>query len=334
MNPLLFLVFFLILLFVFSAFFSASEAALIAINRIRLRHLVENKRRGAPHVYNLVSRMDRLIATILVGNNLVNTAIAAIGTLILSHFLGAQKGVLIGTFAITAILVIFCELIPKILGTSHPEGTAFIFRHLISFFIFIFEPITRILTAFSNGVIRLFGGNPRSRRPLFNEEEMKMMIKIGREEGFYGEHERCMLERIFRFDDTEVSVVMTPIEKMIALPVDVDEEELERVLLEEGHNRLPIYEGAQENVVGIVYVRDLIYLFKENSLINVRDLMSAPFVIPSNKKVAELLREFQARKIQIAIVKDVRTQKNVGLVTLEDLLEEIVGELEEVEPGI
>ncbi len=321
----------LFIFFLLSAFFSASEAALIALNKIRLRHLVENKKRGAQRVYGLVSRMDKLIATILLGNSLVNTAIAAIATIIFSHFFGEGKSLILTTIFVTLVLVIFGELTPKIFATNHPEGVSFFARHIVSFFIRIFEPVTNLLTAISNGLIKVLGGNPHYRSPLVTEEEMRMMIQIGKEEGFYGDNEKKMLERIFRFDEIEVRDVMTPLKNMTAVSVDEEISELERVLLEEGHNRIPIYKDDKTNIVGILYVRDILYLFKNSSLIHLQDLMSAPFFVEPHQKVAELLKEFQRKKIQIAIVRDAKTQKTVGLVTLEDLLEEIVGEIEEVD---
>ncbi len=324
----------LVVLFVFSAFFSASEAALIALNKVRLRHLVERKRRGARRIYGLVSRMDRLIATLLVGNNLVNTAIAAIATYIFTQLFGAGKGLLIATFGITIVLVIFAELTPKIFATNHPEGVAFFGRHLISFLIFLLTPITKVLTVISNGVIHLMGGNPHYRSPLVTEEEIKMMIQIGKEEGFYGDNERKMLERIFHFDEIEARDVMTPLDRVTAVSVDEREPDIERILLEEGHNRIPVYKDTRANIVGIIYVRDLLYLFKNSSLIHLSDLMSAPFFVPPHQKVAELLKEFQKRKIQIAIVRDPKTDRAVGLVTLEDLIEEIIGEIEEKDTSI
>lgn len=320
----------LLALFFFSAFFSASEAALIALNKVRLRHLLESKKRGAARIYRLVSRMDQLIATILVGNNLVNTGIAAISTVLFAQFFKSESVTLVvATMVTTVMLVIFGDLIPKILATNHPEGTAFLVRHLIDFFILIFRPVTRLLTLISSGFISLFGGNPHYRSPLVTEEEIKMMITIGKEEGFYGDNERRMLERIFHFDEIEARDVMTPLERVAALSLDADAEELERVLLEEGHNRIPVYRGAKENIIGILYVRDLLYLFKHGSLIHLNDLTSAPFFVPTHQKVNDLLKEFQRRKLQIAIVKDSKSGKTVGLVTLEDLLEEIVGEIEE-----
>lgn len=322
----------LLVLICFSAFFSASEAALIAVNKIRLRHMMEEKRKGAARIYRLIGRMDKLIATILIGNTLVNTAIASISTLIFTHLFGEHEwGIVTATVVTTAVLVIFCELTPKIIATNRPEGTAFLFRHAIDFFITAFAPVTDLLTMISNGLIRLGGGNPHHRSPLVTEEEIKMMITIGKEEGFYGDNERKMLERVFRFDEIEVREVMTPLAKMTAVPVTISQEELERVLLEEGHNRIPVYQDSKEYIIGILYVRDLLYLIKNSTLIHIDDLISAPFYVPQNKKVSELLKEFQTRKLQIAIVRDSKTQKAVGLVTLEDLIEEIVGEIEEID---
>lgn len=318
-------------LLILSAFFSASEASLIALNKVRVRHMMEKKKRGAARVYKIISRMDRLIATLLVGNNLVNTAIAAIATVILTDYFAEGKAILIGTVLITVLIVIFGELTPKIFATNHPEGMAFMVRHLISILVILFGPVTKVLTWISNGFIQLFGGNPHHRSPLVTEEELKMMITIGREQGFYGDGERKMLEKIFHFDEINVRDVMTPLEKVTSVPLGIDQEELERILMEEGHNRIPVYDSHKDNIVGILYVRDLLYLIKNSSLISLGDLISAPYFVSANKKANELMKEFLARKIQIAIVKDEKNQKTVGLVTLEDLLEEIVGEIDEVD---
>ena len=332
MLPIPLTIFVLIVLLLFSAFFSASEAALISINKIRLRHLIEQGKPGSRRVYSLISRMDKLIATILVGNTLVNTGIAAIATYIFTELFGPERGLLVATFLTSIVLVVFGELTPKIFATNHPEGVSFFSRHVMSFFIYIFGPLSNFLTGISNGFIKLLGGNPHHRSPLITEEEIKMMIQVGKEEGFYGDNERKMLERIFHFDEIEVRDVMTPLEKVTLVSVDTETNELERVLLEEGHNRIPVYKDSRSNIVGIIYVRDILYLFKNSSLIHIHDLMSAPFFVSPKQKVSELLKEFQRKKIQIAIVRDPKIEKAVGLVTLEDLLEEIVGEIEEVEP--
>lgn len=318
----------LLVLLLFSAIFSAAEAALIGLNKIRLRHLLEQKKRGAARVYGIVQRMDKFIASVLVANNLCNTAIAAIATLLIAQAFGEDNALIYGTLGITLFLVIFCELTPKIIATNHPERVAFLVRHLMSFVIALFKPVTAALTWISNGIIRLLGGNPHARSPLITEEEMKMMITIGKEEGIYGDSERKMLERIFHFDEIQVRDVMTPIDKVTAIPIDISGDELERVLMEEGHNRIPVYQGSKENITGILYVRDLIYIFRNEGLFQLDDLMSAPHRVLPTKRVSELLREFQAKKVQIAIV-DNGHGGAAGLVTLEDLIEEIVGEIEE-----
>ncbi|HTL70081.1 MAG TPA: CNNM domain-containing protein [Candidatus Eisenbacteria bacterium] len=325
----------LLVLLAFSAFFSASEAALIALNKVRLRHHMEQKKRGAFRVWRLVSRMDKLIATILVGNSLVNGAVAGISTLIFSRLIGNEgMGLVIATVVSTVVIVVFGELTPKVMATNHPDGTAFLFRHVMDFLIFLFSPITNFLILLSNGMIRLLGGNPHARSPLVTEEEMRMMITIGKEEGFYGDGERKMLERIFHFDEIEVRDVMTPFKDVTSVPVGIAQEELEQILLEEGHNRIPVYRDSPDTIIGILYVRDLLYLFKNSSLIRIEDLLSQPYFVPPTKKVNELLREFQSRKIQIAIVRDPKTEKALGLVTLEDLIEEIVGEIEEIDTSL
>ncbi len=316
-------------LILFSAFFSASETALIALNKVRLRHMIENKRPGAKRIYGILSRMDKFIATILVANNLCNTAIATISTAIMTYYFGVGEGLVYATLLITAFIVIFCDLIPKVFATSHPEGVAFFARHILAFMIFLLTPITRVLTWISSGIIRAFGGNPHHRSPLVTEEEIKMMVQIGKEEGYYGDNERKMLERIFHFDEIEVREIMTPLQQVAAIEIDMAESEIERILLEEGHNRIPVYRKEKTDIIGIIYVRDLLYIFKNSELIHLSDLMSQPFFISPKQKAAELLKEFQRRKIQIAIVRDPVTDKALGLVTLEDLLEEIVGEIEE-----
>lgn len=321
----------LVILMAVSAFFSASEASYLALNRIRLRHLREKHVRGADRVYRLIGRLDELITTVLVCNNLVNTAIAAIASVFFVELFGTKWGVLLSTFAVTFLLIIFCETTPKIYATRHPEFVSFGARHVVNLLITVFSPMVRISNAVSELILRLFGIQAAKRVPLVTEEEIKLMIRVGKEEGYYGESERRMLEKIFHFDEIEVREVMTPIEKMVMIDVRFDENALADTLMEEGHNRIPVYDGDPQNIVGILYVHDLLYLIKNHQLIRLQDLLSAPYFVPPDKKASILLKEFQSRKVQIALVKS-RAGKILGLVTLEDLIEEIVGEIEELTP--
>lgn len=319
----------ILVLFLLSAFFSMAEGALISLNKIRLRHMVEQKKRGAFAAFKLISQMDRMITTILFCNNIVNTTAAVLGTILFTHMFGERQGAIVSMAVVTVFLLVFCEITPKILATSHPERLALIVTPVINFFIFLFSPIVHVLSAIGNFLVRL-GGMPASRRSiLVTEEEIKMMIRLGKEEGYYGDEERRMLEKIFHFDEVEVHEVMTPLEEITSVPIDVSENDLMNTLLEEGHGRIPVYEGQKGNIIGIIYVHNLLYLISNRQLYRIPDLLQTPYFVPPDKKVSPLLKEFQKKKLQIAIVQNPDGGQAVGLVTLEDLIEEIVGEIEE-----
>lgn len=329
-SPILFFSLSLLLLILtfFSAFFSASETALIALSRIRLRHYVQKKMKKANVVQELVTHLERLIATILVGNNFVNTAISTITAFIIISFLGPKWGVLISTIVVTIFLLIFCEITPKIFATKYTERVCFTVARPIKATITFMRPLVDVVTKISNWLIKMFGGQPPARSPLITEEEIRMMIEIGKEEGVLGDEERKMLHRIFEFGDTKVSEVMVPKDEMLAVDIKATAEELLELVTEEGHSRFPVYDGDKTNIKGIIYARDLLHIWRNNLLIIVPDLVHPAYFIDENKRVNELLREFQQKHIQIAIVVD-KEHKALGLVTLEDLIEEIVGEIED-----
>jgi CBS domain containing-hemolysin-like protein len=164
--------------------------------------------------------------------------------------------------------------------------------------------------------------------PLITEEELRTMIEMGKEEGVLSEEERGMLHRIFEFGDTKLGDVMVPRDKIVAVNINTGSDDLLNIFVEEGHARLPVYSGSLESVVGIVYAQDLLYILREKGLFLLQDILHEACYVPESMRVNELLKKFQAEKIQIAIIVD-KDKKTLGLVTLEDLLEEIVGEIEE-----
>lgn len=329
-SPIFFitLIVILIILALFSAFFSASETALIALSRIRLRHYVQKKMKKANIIQEIVTHLDRLIATILVGNNFANTAISTIAAFVIIAFLGPRWGVLVSTVVVTIFLLIFCEITPKIFATKYTERVCFAVARPMRALINFFSPMVNIVTKLSNWLIKVFGGEPPARSPLITEEEIRMMIEIGKEEGVLGDEERKMLHRIFEFGDTKVSEVMMPKDDMVAVDIKATAEELLELVTEEGHSRFPVYEGDKNNIKGVIYARDLLHIWRNDLLIIVPDLVHPAYFVDEHKKVNDLLREFQQKHIQIAIVID-KEQKALGLVTLEDLIEEIVGEIED-----
>lgn len=318
----------LFLLALCSFFFSASETAVIGLSKIRLRHMVAQGIKRASSIQRLVTQLDKFIAAILIGNDFVNIAISAIVTAVAVHVFGYRMGVIIATFSSTFFVLILCEITPKILATKAPEKVALFSAPIMELSIKAFAPLIAIFTFSSNLILKLFRIPPTKRSPLITEEELKLMIEIGKEEGVLSDEERKMLQRIFQFGDTKVSAVMAPREKMVAVDIAATSEELLNIFVEEGHARLPVYSGSIDTVVGVIHARDLLYIIRDKGLFVLQDLIREAYYAPSTMRVCELLKKFQTDKLQIAIVIDSH-KKTMGVVTLEDLVEEIVGEIEE-----
>jgi CBS domain containing-hemolysin-like protein len=319
---------FLALLLVFSASFSASEAAILSINKVRLRHLVEKGHRGAQLTFGLLTRLDRVIGTLLVANNLVNVAISAIASWIFITRFGSEEGLALATAVVTAVLLLVGEVTPKMFAVTHAEAVAFFMARPLRVLITLFHPLASFFTWAGRWLLRSLGIPVSRRSPLVTEEEIKVMIQMGREAGVLAEEELRMLHRIFEFSDSLVREAMIPRGQIAGIDLDARPEDALDVLVEEGHSRVPVYRGSLDHVVGVIYARDLLAMVRHGGLLVLSDLVRPVVFVQGTKRVAELLSEFQREKVQIAIVQDVEGM-TVGLVTIEDLLEEIVGEIHE-----
>jgi len=317
-----------IILAVVSFFFSASETSVIALSKIRLHHMLTKGVKKAQNIHRLTTKLDKFIAAILIGNNFVNIAMSAIITAICIPIFGFNLGVLVSTFLTAFFVLIFCEITPKILSTKHTEKVALFAAPIMEGLIKVLNPLIIFFIGISNLILKIFGIGPSKRSPLITEEELRLMIEVGKEEGVLSDEERAMLHRIFEFGDTKVSDVMVAKDKIIGININFSSDELLNVFVEEGHARLPVYSGTLDNIVGVIYARDLLYILRDKGLFLLQDLMHQPYFVDSELRVNELLRKFQAEKIQIAIVVN-ENKKTLGLLTLEDLIEEIVGEIEE-----
>lgn len=326
--PLPFIIVFLLLLSMLSFFFSAAETAVIGLSKIRLRNMIAKGVKRAKSIQRLLTKLDKFIAAILIGNDFVNIAISAVITAMMVQVLGYRLGVIIATFTSSFFVLIMCEITPKLLATKHTEKVALFTAPLMELFIKIFHPVVMMFTLTSNFILKITGIGPTKRSPLITEEELRTMIEVGKEEGVLSDEERSMLHRIFEFGDTKVNEVMVPKGKMVAVNVNISPDELLNTFVEEGHARLPVYYDCPENIIGVIYARDLLYVLRDKGLFLLQDLLQQPHYVDASMRVNELLRKFQADKIQIAIVVD-SNKKALGLVTLEDLIEEIVGEIEE-----
>ncbi len=284
--------------------------------------------KNAQSVHRLVSKLDKVIAAILIGNNIVNIAVSAIVTGIFVQIYGYEWGVVAATFITTFTLLVFCEVTPKILAAKHTEKMALATAPIMEVLLVIFKPLIIFFIGISNFILKIFGLNVAKKSPLITEEELKTMIQMGQEEGVVSEEQRKMLHRIFEFGDTQLMDIMVPKDKIISVNVNTSSDELLNIFVEEGHARLPVYKESKDNIVGIVYAQDLLYILREKGLFLLQDLLHDASFVSSSTRVNDLLKRFQTEKMQIAIIVD-KNRKPLGLVTLADLIEEIVGEIEE-----
>ncbi|MFA5199629.1 MAG: hemolysin family protein [Candidatus Omnitrophota bacterium] len=318
----------LLALLILSFFFSASETSIIGLNKIRLHQMLKKGVKGARNVQRLIGKLDKVIAAILIGNNLINIAISSIVTGISVQIYGYKWGVIISTFMTTMVLLIFCEVTPKILAAKHTEKTAIVTAPFMNVILTIFKPLILFLIGISSFILKIFGLSVNKKSPLITEEELRTMIEIGQQEGVLSEDQRKMVHRIFEFGDSQLLDIMVPKEKIVAVDVNTSSDNLLNIFVEEGHARLPVYKGNKDNIVGIVYAQDLLYVLREKGLFILQDLLHEACFVSSSTRVNDLLKRFQAEKMQIAIIVD-KDKRTLGLVTLENLIEEIVGEIEE-----
>ncbi len=301
---------------------------MLTINKVRLRHLAEQGHRAAQLTYRLLMQLDRVIGTLLVANNFINVTISAIGSWICVNLFGPERGLLIATGGITAMLLLVGEIAPKLFATTHAETVAFTMVRPLRVLMWVLHPPALFFTSAARQLLGIFRIPTTRRSPLVTEEEIKVMIQMGREEGVLAEDELRMLHRIFEFSDSLVREVMVPRDEIAGIDLSARPDAVLDVLVEEGHSRIPVYRGSLDQIVGVIYARDLLTMVRHSSLFVLSDLIRPIALVPENKRLGELLSQFQREKVQIAIVQNA-VHETMGLVTLEDLLEEIVGDIEE-----
>lgn len=308
-----------------SAFFSASETALMSLSKIRIRHLMEEKVKGAAVVNRLVENPNKLLGSILVGNNIVNIGASALATSLAIHYVGSA-GVGVATGIMTLLVLIFGEITPKSLATQHSEFISLKIAGIINFFVVLFNPIVFVLLLLTNGLIRLLGGKPASSQPFITEDELKTIVTVSHEEGVLEVEEKQMIYNVFEFGDAQVKDVMTPRTDMISLEVGVSYEKIIETFRAEQFSRIPIYQETTDNIIGILYIKDLIFKANENTEFVIQDYMREPHFTFEFKKTTELFQELRLKRIPMAIVLD-EYGGTAGIVTMEDLIEEIVGDI-------
>jgi CBS domain containing-hemolysin-like protein len=312
----------LVLLILLSGFFSGVETALFSLSRLRVKHLVRKGVRGARAVEKLKDQPQKLLITILVGNNLVNIAASALATSIV-YQISESYAVSIATGIMTLIILIFGEITPKTLATKYSEQISLVVAKPLQFLQTVLSPVIFLFEILTNVLTNITGQKPK---PLVTEDEIETFVSVAEQAGQIKEAEKRMIYRIFRLDDLEAKDVMTPRNKIVAVSVDDKVKDIAGVFHSEGYARLPVYKQNLDHIKGFVHVIDAQEAMIDKEDTPVGNIMRPIPFIPESKKLDSLLKFFQRRKQHIAIVVD-EFGTNVGLVSLEDVLEEIVGEI-------
>ena len=315
-----FLVFFILM----SAFFSSAETALMTVSNIRLRTLAQSGRKNALILLKILDKKEKMLSAILIGNNIVNLSASALATS-LSIKLWGDYAVGLATGVLTLLVLVFGEISPKTLASRYSEDLAMFYAKPIYALMFILTPLIFLVNIFAGAVLFLFGANTRSSKEHITEEEIRTIVDVGHEEGILENEERKMINNVFDFGDTIVRDVMTPRIDMVAIDITADFDELISLYRQEKYTRIPVYEESTDNIVGIINVKDL--LLNDNKKdFKIKDILREPLFTYEHQSLAKLFMEMKKNFHNIVIVLD-EYGTAAGLLTLEDILEEIFGDI-------
>jgi magnesium and cobalt exporter, CNNM family len=328
-------------LIIVNGFFSASEISLITLRKSRVRHLVKSGNRTARRVQRLQEEPERFLGTVQIGVTLVATLAAAIGGVIavvhVKPFLLSlpvafiQKAaepiaVAVMVSLLTYVTIVLGELVPKSLAIRHSERVAFFTSAPIDFLSHVLYFVLRVLLASSNVVLRFFKLEQGQESNLISEDEVKYLIREGRKSGIFESSEEDLIHSVFRFTDTVVKEVMVPRTEIVAVETGSSIDAILRTMNAKGFSRLPVYSETVDDIIGVVYLKDILALHMGNRQFQLEDVLRRPYFVPPNKNVSVLLKEMREKRIHLALVGDEYGGTD-GLVTMEDLIEEIVGDI-------
>ena len=319
----------LLVLLVLSSFFSMSETALMSLSKIRIRHMVEEGVKGAKLVEKLIEDPNKLLGAILIGNNIVNIGASSLATsLAVKLSGGSDSAVIVVTAIMTVLILIFGEITPKSIAKQKSEQVSLKVSKPIKLCVFIFKPFVAVFTIISSVFIRLFGGDPKATEPFITEEELKTMVGVSEEEGVLEDVEKEMIFNVFDFADLQVKDVMVQRVDVTAVEVNDSYEDLLKIIKEDQYSRIPVYDDTIDDIVGILNVKDLIIEGDKGGDFKVTEYMREPLYTFEFKKITELFNEMKKTRNHMAVVLD-EYGGTVGIVTIEDLVEEIVGDIQD-----
>lgn len=317
----------LILCLLLSMFFSSSETAFISLSRYRLQAMVESKVKGAALVASLVEKPERLLSTVLLGNNFVNVAASALATVLAISVFGEQNGVIIATIGLTILLLIFGEVTPKTAATRHAEKMTLLYARPITFLAWLFTPFVTFLSWIASVFMKLFGGGQTYHRSLFNEEEIRSMIDVGHKEGTVEKDEAEMLHAVLDFRERPVFEVLVPRPEVVALEKGTLLKDFFGLYEKFPMSRFPVYEENMDNVVGILSIKDVLMAQAKGEVgleDQIDELVRPAYFAPETKPIGELFNEMRDKNFRMSVLVD-EYGGTAGVVSLSRLMEEIVG---------
>ena len=312
----------LVILVGFSAFFSASETAFSSLNQIRLKSRAEDGDSSAARVLAMAEQYDKLLSTILIGNNIVNIAAASIGTILFTQMLGAERGATMSTIVLTIIVLIFGEVTPKSLAKEMPEKVATAVSPFLVILMALMTPLTWLFTQWK----KLLGHFVHSgEADTITEGELMTMVSEAENDGELTDRESELIRSAIEFDDVEVEEILTPRVDVVAVEDDIPLEELAQTFAESGYSRLPVYHGTIDNIIGVVHEKDF-YIARLKKATKIDDLVVPTLYTTGSTQISQLLRTLREQHHHLAVVVD-EYGGTEGIITLEDILEELVGEI-------
>ena len=312
----------LIVLIAFSAFFSASETAFSSLNQIRLKSRADEGDTSAARVLAMAEKYDKLLSSILIGNNIVNIAAASIGTVLFTKRLGAERGATTSTIVLTVVILIFGEVTPKTLAKEMPETIATAVSPVLSLLLTLFTPLTWLFSQWKKLLGRFVHS---SESDAITEGELITMVSEAENDGELTDRESQLIRSAIEFDDVEVEEILTPRVDVVAVEDDISLEELAQTFAESGYSRLPVYHDTVDNIIGVVHEKDF-YIARLKKTVTMEDLIAPTLYTTGSTQISQLLRTLREQHHHMAVVVD-EYGGTEGIITLEDILEELVGEI-------
>lgn len=315
----------LILLLILSGFFSSAETAFTSLNRLKIKSLADEGSKRAVLVLSLIDQNAKFLSTILIGNNIVNIVASALTTTFAMDYFGSTA-IGIATGILTLLVLIFGEITPKTMASIHAEKMAFLYAPVVKVLVILFTPLTFLVSGLAKGVMFILRIDPNKSGQHMTENELLTIVEASAEEGVIEKDEHEMINNVVDFGDTKAKDVMVPAINMTCVEDTVSYDDLIDIFRKDQYSRMPVYHESHDNIVGIIWAKDLLVKYDASKEFKVTDYMREPFFTFESKKTSELMSELKDKYKSMAIVLD-EYGITAGLLTIEDLLEEIVGEI-------